>query len=117
MCNHLTNLTLSVGFRVWQEENYRQRAVLEAVAVVVHPQVGMTHPECQRETPGLSTVVFFKDKNLVPGEGRTHPVLPGRQEAKMNSGPDASAVTFITSAPQTLRQSGFHLEGNVSLQG
>lgn len=79
--------------------------------MVVHPKVERTHPECQRETPGLSTVVFFKDKNLVPGEGVTHPVLPGRQMAKMNSGPDASAVTFITSAPQTLRQSGFHLEG------
>ena len=82
--------------------------------MVVHPKVERTHPECQRETPGLSTVVFFKDKNLVPGEGVTHPVLPGRQTAKMNSGPDASAVTFITSAPQTLRQSGFILKASDS---
>lgn len=99
------------GFQGLQEENYRKRPVLETLSAVIHPKVGTPYPERQRETPELSTGDFFKDKNLVPEKDVTHPVLPGRQEAKMNSGPDASEVMFTTSALQTLRQSGFHLEG------
>lgn len=59
MCNLLTNLMLKHGFQGLQEENYRKRPFLEAVAMVAHPKVGTTHPEHQREITELSTGAFL----------------------------------------------------------